>query len=391
MKKKKWLLGLSAVMAGVLAFGLVGCGGGGDDSSSDEHGGGGKDPEEIRREQIETLTGGVFSKVDDTLLMDNVHYSIRTGNSGNWDTAHFEKNENGFVFYEQQYKNAYIDSFMDEITYLTGVELSEETKSIVNWYKPYYFFTENGSYYLQNKNGATGEIAQSVYEEVLAYVNAFTSNSVSALFNAENFEISEFGTQLLQKQDSELTLNGKAVTEAEWGFALNEPTFTLKMYVGGRFYEMIADYPVGVQEFVDYYTSEVFRETEGVTTDDFGAKTEELTARQAQSADFQITLPTYLYKTVEKIAAGNYRVKVTSTEKFYENFSDSIATREYEYLYDNGNIKRTAGQEEIYFNTETKYTVETLGAKKIGYTAGETFASDFEKAANSTPIRLWDI
>lgn len=384
MKKKKWLLALTAAMTGVLVLGLVGCGGGGDDESSDEHGG--KNPEEIRREQIETLTGGVFSKADDALLMDSVHYSIRTGNPGNWDTVHLEKGANGFCFYQQNYvsdaKTASIDSFSDEITYLTGVELSEETKSIVKNFNPYYFFTKDGSYYLQNKNGATGEIAQSVYEEVLAYVNAFTSNSLSALFNAENFEISEHGTQLLQKQEGELTVNGKAVTEAEWGFGLQEPTFELKMYVGGRFYEMIADYPVGVQEFVDYYMSEVFGDTEGVTTDGFGAKTEELTARQAQSEEFQITLPTYLYKTVEKIAAGNYRVKVTSTEKFYENFSDStIATREYEYLYDNGNIKRTAGQEEIYFNTETKYTVETLGAKKIGYTAGETFAADFEKAA----------
>lgn len=306
MKKKKWLLALTAATTGVLALGLVGCGGGGDDESSDEHGG--KDPEETRREQIETLTGGVFSKADDALLMDSVHYSIRTGNPGNWDTVHLEKGANGFCFYQQNYvsdaKTASIDSFSDEITYLTGVELSEETKSIVKKFNPYYFFTKDGSYYLQDKNGATGEIAQSVYEEVLAYVNAFTSNSLSALFNAENFEISEHGTQLLQKQEGELTVNGKAVTEAEWVFGLQEPTFELEMYVGGRFYEMIADYPVGVQEFVDYYMSEVFGDFYTFEFDSFGQVDVEMP--QVEKASVKDILDEIIATDTYNLISGNY-------------------------------------------------------------------------------------
>lgn len=353
MKKKKWLLALTAAMTGVLVLGLVGCGGGGDDESSDEHGG--KNPEEIRREQIETLTGGVFSKADDALLMDSVHYSIRTGNPGNWDTVHLEKGANGFCFYQQDYvsdaKTASIESFSDEITYLTGVELSEETKSIVKKFNPYYFFTKDGSYYLQDKNGATGEIAQSVYEEVLAYVNAFTSNSLSALFNAENFEISEHGTQLLQKQEGELTVNGKAVTEAEWGFGLQEPTFELEMYVGGRFYEMIADYPVGVQEFVDYYMSEVFGDFYTFEFDSFGQVDVEMP--QVEKASVKDILDEIIATDTYNLISGNYpsvvengqgavylpgeynttRLKADG-EKYYAHTGEYNARKKYEITQD---------------------------------------------------------
>lgn len=378
MKKPIILSLLCLAMGATVCLGA--CDDGGTTSSSESSSY--VDPYEL----ADTLGKAAIAKIPSVFDQEEFHIEMKIpsnyGGSNYW--THLEKDANGFYFYrlEDGEEKAWDDSNSLEVL---SAELSEDAAYVLSQTGEY-FFKDGDKYYVRTNDDELGDIEESVYNEAFNYFNVLTNEHLDGLFNGENFRIeSMYGNRFVLVQNNDTITSGEySIVETEYEFYMNEPKVELSFYLkkgedDASRWQFIINYPESVQEFVDLYTADyVYEYGQPVfdgngNTDDFGYNVSKLQAlhTELRGKDHKITLSTGYYDMVDKIAAGNYYVKVTSATEVYnqEAFETQYLTQTHEYWNKDGEIKRVNGDEELYFNVEDDKIVKKLtSGEYFGYT-----------------------
>ena len=387
MKKPIILSLLCLAMGATVCLGA--CDDGGTTSSSESSSY--VDPYEL----ADTLGKAAIAKIPSVFDQEEFHVEMNLDGGYYW--THLEKDANGFYFYEMFEGDDKELAWSDSNNLKKfAAERSENTQYVLSKTGEY-FFKDGDKYYVRTNDDEIGDINESVYNEAFDYFNVLANDRLGEIFNGENFQIGDmYGNRFTLEQSEGITSGEYSIAGAKYEFYMNEPKVELVFNVKEEGYadsrwRFVINYPENVQEFVDMYTADyVYEYGQPVfggdgNTDDFGYNVSKLQAlhTELRGKDHKITLSTGYYDMVDKIAAGNYYVKVTSATELYnqEAFETQYLTQTHEYWNKDGEIKRVNGDEELYFNVEDDKIVKKLtSGEYFGYTDVDD-AGEFKKFA----------